>query len=244
MVSWILMPVFGSGIKVGWLVGWFSPIEGVLVKDGGLLVWGWGMGVSWLAVKIPRCHWEARGHLGWGLHHLVSQSWKILKGFILLLHIWGSKKGGSICYINARNIWHQDFHQSVQILKAEVLWFCNTFLDTFWTWKCPMLVYFPGATPLWRCLVKSARVEATPCIILTRSPKISRVPDWTVRQPSASSLPIHLGFGKYWHSTQQIFRPARLYFCQFLVGSIMCTFHTVCVNFWALSITLLVSIYI
>ena len=106
-----------------------------------------------------------------------------------------------------------------------------------------MLVYFPGATPLWRCLVKSARVEATPCIILTRSPKISRVPDWTVRQPSASSLPIHLGFGKYWHSTQQIFRPARLYFCQFLVGSIMCTFHTVCVNFWALSITLLVSIY-
>ena len=49
-------------------------------------------------------------------------------------------------------------------------------------------------------LVKSIEGWAPPCIILTRSPKISPSPDWTVRQPSATRLPIHLGFGKYWHS--------------------------------------------
>ena len=60
---------------------------------------------------------------------------------------------------------------------------------------------------------------------LHEAPKLATGPDWTEGQPSATSLPIHLGFGKYWHSTRQIFRPARLYSCQFLVRSIMCNFQ-------------------
>ena len=58
-------------------------------------------------------------------------------------------------------------------------------------------------------LVKSIEGWAPPCIILTRSPKISPSPDWTVRQPSATRLPIHLGFGKYWHS--QLLHSARTF---------------------------------